>query len=302
MTFILAFALGCGLLVREQDDRTLEFLDALPTSRWTLFWVKLLVALATVLVYPLGTTLWVIFHQVLSRTSLEPGLHLQVMVVASVLRVAQALTVLALALALAPLRRLCWTALAVLMLSQSILEDRVPWLSALNPFRLTAPRFEGTAWRWPVEALRLQLSVACVLLGMALAQFLGWGERLTASIQRRMQGSWLGTLATLATVGMFLVVFGRSAGSDGTEEDSATTRAPRWSSPPRPPRRRRPGTTSSATPPACASAPSRSWRERMEPSRRSVPSSGWRRESPSTRTSTGARGTRRARPTGTRSG
>ncbi|MCY1080327.1 ABC transporter permease [Archangium lansingense] len=220
MTFVLTFALGCGLLVREQDDRTLEFLDALPTSRWTLFWVKLLVALATVLVFPLGTTLWMIFHQVVSRTSLEPGLHLEVMAVASVLRVAQVLTVLALALALAPLRRLCWTALAVLMLGQSILEDRVPWLSALNPFRLTAPRFEGTTWRWPVEALSLQLSVACVLLGLALVQFLGWGERLTAAVQRRLQGSWMGTLATLATVGLFLAVFVRSMGNDGLKEDT----------------------------------------------------------------------------------
>ncbi|HEY0092778.1 MAG TPA: ABC transporter permease subunit, partial [Archangium sp.] len=219
MTFILTFALGCGLLVREQDDRTLEFLDALPTSRWTLFWVKLLVALATVLVFPLGTTLWMIFHQLVSSTSLEPGLHLDVMMVASVLRVAQTLAVLALALALAPLRRLCWTALAVLMLSQSILEDRMPWLSALNPFRLTAPRFEGTTWRWPLEALRLQLSVAGVLLGLALAQFLGWGERLTASLQRRLQGSWVGTLATLATVGLFIAVSARWVGSDDKEKD-----------------------------------------------------------------------------------
>ncbi|MFY0524443.1 ABC transporter permease [Archangium gephyra] len=231
MTFILTFALGCGLLVREQDDRTLEFLDALPTSRWTLFWVKLLVALATVLVFPLGTMLWMLFHQLVSSTSLEPGLHLDVMAVAAVLRVAQTITVLALALALAPLRRLCWTALAVLMLSQSILEDRMPWLSALNPFRLTAPRFEGTTWRWPVEALRLQLSVACVLLGLALAQFLGWGERLTASVQRRLQGSWMGTLATLATVGLFIAVSARTLDGDDTEKDSGGGEGPQMEFP-----------------------------------------------------------------------
>lgn len=214
LTFILAFALGSGLLIREQDDRTLEFLDALPTSRWTLFWVKLLVALGTVLVYPLGMTVWTLGEHVLSRTSLDPGLHAQVIAVASVLRVAQALTVLALALALAPLRRLCWTALAVLMLGQSLLEDRVPWIAALNPFRLTSPTFEGTRWRWPVEALELQLSVAVVLLGLALAQFLGLGERLTASVQRRMQGSWMGALATLATVGLFIAVMARWSASD----------------------------------------------------------------------------------------
>ncbi|QRN94548.1 ABC transporter permease [Archangium violaceum] len=220
LTFILAFALGSGLLVREQDDRTLEFLDALPTSRWSLFWVKLLVALATVLVYPLGTSLWMIGQHALSATSLDPGLHLDVMAVGTVLRVVQALTVLALALALAPLRRLCWTALAVLMLSQSLLEERMPWLSALNPLRLTEPRFEGLYWRWPVKALGLQLSVACVLLALALAQFLGMGERLVASILRRLQGSWMGTLATVATIGLFLATFAFWARDDDPEERS----------------------------------------------------------------------------------
>ncbi|WNG19248.1 ABC transporter permease [Cystobacter fuscus] len=220
LTFLLAFALGSGLLVREQDDRTLEFLDALPTSRWTIFWVKVLVALATVLVYPLGMTAWTLVEQVLSRTSLEPGLHLDVIGVASVLRVVQALFVLALGLALAPLRRLCWTLLAVLMLAQGLLEDRAPGWSALNPFRLTAPAFEGNHWRWPVEALRLQLSVTAALLALALVQFLGWGERLLAAAQQRLQGSWLGVLASAATVGLFLAVFMRWGGVD---DEAATS-------------------------------------------------------------------------------
>jgi hypothetical protein len=227
LTFILAFALGSGLLVREQDDRTLEFLDALPTSRWSLFGVKLLVALGTVLVYPLGLSLWLLLQHALARTSLDAGLHLDLLGVGSVLRVAQALTVLALALALAPLRRLCWTALATLMLAQSLLQERLPWVSALNPFRLTAPEFEGTRWRWPVEALGLQLTVAGVLLALALAQFLGLGERLVGSMLRRLQGSWMGTLATLATVGLFIAVLVRVFDDgEGKEAEASASDAP----------------------------------------------------------------------------
>lgn len=226
LTFILAFALGSGLLVREQDDRTLEFLDALPTSRWSLFGVKLLVALGTVLVYPLGLSLWMVVQHLLSRTSLDPGMHLDVLGVGSVLRVAQALTVLSLALALAPLRRLCWTALATLMLAQSILQERMPWMSALNPFRLTAPEFEGTRWRWPTEALGLQLAVAAVLLALALVQFLGVGERFVGAVLRRLQGSWLGTLATLATVGLFTVVLVRTFDDDDKEAEAAASDKP----------------------------------------------------------------------------
>ncbi|MGZ3461869.1 MAG: hypothetical protein ACXU86_25535, partial [Archangium sp.] len=45
-------------------------------------------------------------------------------------------------------------------------------------------------------------------------------ERLTASMQRRLQGSWVGTLATLATVGLFLAVLGRWVQSDGPVKDS----------------------------------------------------------------------------------
>ncbi|NMO14598.1 ABC transporter permease subunit [Pyxidicoccus fallax] len=217
LTSIFTFALGSGLMVREQDDRTLEFLDALPTSRLQLFGVKVLVALGTVLVYPLGVSLWLLGAHVLSRTSLDPGLHLDMLAVGTVLRVAQAFTVLALALALAPLRRLGWTALAVLMLAQSLLQERVPWLSALNPLRLTEPEFEGTRWRWPLEALGLQLSVACVLMALALAQFLGLGERLAGAMQRRLQGSWMGTLATLATIGMFFAVLVQVFENEGEE-------------------------------------------------------------------------------------
>ncbi|ATB26948.1 ABC transporter permease [Melittangium boletus] len=221
MTFLLAFALGNGLLVREQDDRTLEFLDALPTSRWTLFWVKLLVALGTVLVYPLGMTGWTLFEQALAHPSLDPGWHLGALGGVSILRVAQALSILALSLALAPLRRLSWTVLALLMLGQSVLEDRWPWLSVLNPLRLAVPRFEGEQWLWPMKALGLQLALASGLLALALAQFLGVGERLAASAQRRLQGPWLGGLVTLTTVGLFIALLMRW--DPGTEDGGAET-------------------------------------------------------------------------------
>lgn len=217
MTFVLAFALGTGLLVREQDDRTLEFLDALPVSRGGLFGVKLLVAIGTVLVYPLGMTVWTLVQHGLSRTSLDPGLHLDLVAMGSVLRVAQVVVVLALALALAPLRRLCWTALAVLMLGHSILEDRLPWLAALNPLRLTVPQFDGAHWRWPLEALGLQLSIAAVLLAVAMVQFLGVGQRFVGAVLGWIQGSWVGTLVTLATVGLFIAFMARLAADDPSE-------------------------------------------------------------------------------------
>ncbi len=224
LTFLLAFALGSGLLVREQDDGTLEFLDALPTSRWSLFGMKLLVALGMVMVCPLGMSVWMFIHHAFSLNSLDSSLHLDLLWQGSVLRATQAFVVLSLALALAPLRRLCWTALAALMVGQALLEDHFPWMTALNPLRLTAPEFEGTRWRWPVEALRLQLSLASVLLALALIQFLGLGERLMASLQRRLQSSWAGPLATLTTVALFLAATYMSVDRDEAKEPVADSR------------------------------------------------------------------------------
>ena len=88
----------------------------------------------------------------------------------------------------------------------------IPWLTetrgaeviAVTLDRVSWPEIVGTVvdlWRHPVKSMG--------------------GERLTASVQRRLQGSWLGTVATLATVGLFIAVSARWAGSDGKEKDSS---------------------------------------------------------------------------------
>lgn len=229
MTCLLAFALGTGLLVRERDERTLEFLDALPTTRGTLFAVKVLVAVGVLLVYPLGMTAWLILEQALAHPSLDPSLHLDVMGVATVLRLVQVLSVLSLSLALAPLRRLSWTVLVLCVLGLSMLRERVPWLSALDPLQLTVPRMEGAEWLWPVKALVIQVSLACALLALALAGFVGVGERLAESLRRRLEGTWTGGLVTLATAAAVIALLthwnqeniGGDAGSAGSGGDDA---------------------------------------------------------------------------------
>ena len=42
--FVVAFSLGLGLIVREKDEGTLEFLDSLPISRSRVFWAKIIMA------------------------------------------------------------------------------------------------------------------------------------------------------------------------------------------------------------------------------------------------------------------
>ena len=68
--FLLAFALATGLLRREEDEGTLEFLDALPVTRTRLFLVKVAVAVPVLMAYPVCTAVLQAVQQLASRTSL----------------------------------------------------------------------------------------------------------------------------------------------------------------------------------------------------------------------------------------
>src|SRR5262245_41654987 len=73
--WLIAFAIGTGLAVREHDDRTLAFLDGLPVSRSRVFFVKCAVMAMLILAGPLLELLSVGGLHLLSRGSLDRELH-----------------------------------------------------------------------------------------------------------------------------------------------------------------------------------------------------------------------------------
>ena len=75
MLFVLAFAVGTGLLVREIDDRTLAFLDGLPIGRGRVFGTKVATAAGVLLLYPVGHVLMLMGQHLLERQSLDHALH-----------------------------------------------------------------------------------------------------------------------------------------------------------------------------------------------------------------------------------
>ncbi|HLL54924.1 MAG TPA: ABC transporter permease, partial [Myxococcaceae bacterium] len=204
ITAVIAFAIGAGLLIREQDDRTLEFLESMPVSRLHIFTVKVAVALGITLIYPVVDTLYLFLCHGLSTTSLDRGLHLDVLGMGLGLRVAQVFILLSLAVALAHFRRLYWLLIGVMFSAFNLARDRMPGLELLNPFALAAPRFEGTRWKFPAEALGWQLLVGGVLMALSLGLFLGMGEQLLRRIDGKTRGSVVGGLVTVATVGVCL--------------------------------------------------------------------------------------------------
>ena len=75
MMFIVALALAAGLLVRERDEGTLAFLDALPVSRAQVFGVKLVLALGVLWVLPVSDWIFNATIYSWSRTSLDSRFH-----------------------------------------------------------------------------------------------------------------------------------------------------------------------------------------------------------------------------------
>ncbi len=234
--FVLVFALASGLLVREYDEGTMEFLDALPVSRSRVFAVKVtvtLLILLLVLVLDIGTA--VLLHA-LSRNSLDQSFHLRLLATALFLRGCQLFVVLSLGLALSFLRRFGWLVLGVVFWSYIFLRDSIPSITVLDLFAIAEPQFEGDRWIVPQRLLMVQLGLGAVLMATAYGMFLGVGDRLCRGLQR-LTRTRRGN-ACLFAGGVLLVIVGGALGyrvisnevSDSeADENGVTIVYPSWS-------------------------------------------------------------------------
>src|SRR5262245_38407434 len=84
-TFVVAFALALGLLVRERDEGTLAFLDGLPVSRSRIFFAKVAIAIGVLWLLPIADLLFNATVHALSRTSLNADMPWSVLLTAAAL-------------------------------------------------------------------------------------------------------------------------------------------------------------------------------------------------------------------------
>lgn len=207
VTFILTFALASGLLVREYDEGTMEFLDSLPVSRSRVFAVKVamaLLVLALLVVLDVGTG--ALLHA-LSRNSLDRSFHVPLLATAIALRMCQLFVLLSLGLALSFLRRFGWLVLGLLFWGYILLRERLPAIALLDLFAIGEAHFEGDRWTVPRRPLAVQMSLAVVLMAIAYGMFLGLGDRLMRGFQRLTQ-TRVGNACLLAGGFMMAMVCG----------------------------------------------------------------------------------------------
>ncbi|MBI4821129.1 MAG: hypothetical protein HY791_33020 [Deltaproteobacteria bacterium] len=155
--FLMAFALGMGLLVRDIDERMMEFLDAIPVGRASLFAAKVLLAFAILMIMPISEALLGIVLGHFSRTSLSNETHFGIVSTQLGLFGLQVVDFLALALVLSFLRRHGWLVMGLLYWTYELWRRHDPRVEKYNFFRLSEAHFfgESVAVPWSTVACGL---------------------------------------------------------------------------------------------------------------------------------------------------
>ena len=205
MMLLIALAMAWGLLVREHDERTLEFLDGLPISRPAQFATKVVTGLAVLMIYPVFFLGIVLIEHLLSRNSLDRSFHLQPLAMQLALMLVASAFVLSVGMVLSFLRRLGWLVLAALLVGYFALENREPWVRNFSPVQLLVPEYFGLHWRWPGRLLRFQLPVLAVCLASAGVLYSGRFEDWLRWIARALSTRLAKVGMVVTAIGLFIV-------------------------------------------------------------------------------------------------
>lgn len=166
--WFIAFAIGTGLATREQDDRTLAFLDGLPVSRSRVFVTKMAVAFGLVMLAPVVRFTLAILLHLLSSDSLQRALNLDLLLLIFMQHALAMFTGLLLGAALGRLRSLTWLAFGTLAAGLFIAMEHYPRIAALDPTSILDVRLQSGRIRFDATALQAQL-----VLGV-IAGWLAW--------------------------------------------------------------------------------------------------------------------------------
>lgn len=221
--FLLSFSLAGGLLMREQDQSTLTYLDALPTSRTRVFLTKVILGLTILISGPLMEILVAMFFHGLSRTSLTMGFESNLLLTAMAMQAAVFFAIFCLGLLLSFLRLFAWLLVAMLVVSHVALERHLPAVSYLDPMTLLTPRLEGHYWVVPWQSLTLQLSLGLLCLLLSWYLFLGGGFRFSnglAKIRKNTIGRLFLTGAGVMGVVVWVVLVAVLMDSGDDSDDS----------------------------------------------------------------------------------
>ncbi|MBL8920193.1 MAG: ABC transporter permease [Myxococcaceae bacterium] len=197
---LIALALGTGISVKERDDGTLAFLDALPVTRTQVFFTKLLAALVVLMTFPGFQLAWALVGHAAARGSLDEPFHWGLVLGALLSQLQLMTTFLVVGTLLGFARSLTWMLVGVVAAALQRLIHFVPRAAMLDPLRLVESGAEGVRWRYDVELIAAQATVASVCTLVAWALFVRAGRSRTVVVNPRPVVGALVTLLTLTAL------------------------------------------------------------------------------------------------------
>ncbi len=174
--FIAIVSAAHGILLKEKDDGTLEFLDSLPAGRSRLFLAKAIALQAPVLAFGLADLVATAFELWLSRTSLDPRWHAQWLGRGVGLVMVGGWAFAGLGMALGFLRRFAVMALMLwYALYLGLSQAGISWADHLNLFGFARDDYYGLDWLAPWPEIRRLLVTGLCAYGIAWLGWLGTG-------------------------------------------------------------------------------------------------------------------------------
>jgi hypothetical protein len=201
VSWLFAFAIATGITTREQDDRTLAFLDGLPVSRARVFLVKCGVTALMVMLAPLASFLVILLEHFLSRGSLDHDLRPWLLMQLLGMQLLLICNGVALGAAIGRLRALTWLTVGSVVLALQYLGRDYPRVEMLNPLSLLESPLNSAGLAIDAQAAWVQAALTAVGFGIAWYAFSRAARpRNLPTVPRPLLGALL-TTATVIVVG-----------------------------------------------------------------------------------------------------
>ena len=204
--FLISMAVASGLIVREFDDSTIEFLDSLPISRPQSFRAKWLVGIFVLSWIPILVILFSVILLNIAKTSMEQTIHWDWLLIAFGLQMVSIYFCLSVSMAMSFLRRFGWLLAGVVITTLLAVEQISPTFRLSSFLVYPRSQFDGYRWIIPWRVIGFQCVMGTIGLFIAYFGYVFGGQTvlkwLGASTSRLKQVVLAGVSVLIVIVGL----------------------------------------------------------------------------------------------------
>lgn len=160
---ICALTMTSGLLMREYEERTIEFLSSLPVSLGRVFYIKYLLSIFIILLIPATEILYGLITHIFSRNSMIMGFYPDVLFSILFLHFYQITFFITLGIFLSFFKRFSWILMALIFWTYIALEQIFPEIAVMNFLQVTRLKFLGDRIIIPWKMLLFQTPAMIIL-------------------------------------------------------------------------------------------------------------------------------------------